>query len=465
MEQNIELENKILKELFVRIEEYRKSAVREDFSRYIEPEELEGLLELEKSKPLMSWVDQYLKYAVKTHHHGFNNRMWSEANFPSVVGEIVNAVTQSSAGSYEAAPVSVLMEKYMIQTMIELVGFARGEGQMTTGSSNANMIAMMSARNTIVQRVKREGLFGQKELFAFVSADAHYSLDNAANITGIGLDHLIKVPVDDRGCMDLNLLKTSIENVVSEGGIPFFVVATMGTTVRGAYDSLDEIAILRDKFSFWLHADGAWGGAVLFHDVLKKKYLTGLEKADSFTLDFHKMPGTSLICNVLLFNNRPGIMNLVCNSGDRSYLHRNEEGEESYNLGSTSLQCGRRIDSLKWFLDWKYYGKEGFSARVEKYLDLSMFGEKFIINSEELELVAPRESFNLCFRYKCKEDMNLFNKKLRQALFTDGEALVSYAYIDGQFAFRLLMTHQDMDESGLSVLLRTIISKGQELES
>ena len=38
---------------------------------------------------------------------------------------------------------------------------------MTTGSSNANMIAMMLARNKNIPKSKELGLFRQKPLFAF----------------------------------------------------------------------------------------------------------------------------------------------------------------------------------------------------------------------------------------------------------------------------------------------------------
>ena len=67
---------------------------------------------------------------------------------------------------------------------------------MTTGSSNANMIAMMAARNNLTPEIKKRGLFGRPELFGFVNANAHYSMDRAANILGLGADHLLKIPVD-----------------------------------------------------------------------------------------------------------------------------------------------------------------------------------------------------------------------------------------------------------------------------
>lgn len=459
----------ILENLFQSVESFLSADRKGEYATPMDPEELKKFLELDREgdaedpETLKHWVDTYLRYAVKTHHYGFNNRMWAGANISSIVGEITTAVSQTSAGSYEAAPVSVLMEKYMINQMLKLAGFHRGEGQMTTGSSNANMVAMMSARNIVTERLKTSGLFGHQKLYAFVSRDAHYSMDKAVNILGIGLDQLIKIPIDEHGRMRLDVLQNEMDRVLGDGGKPFFVAATMGTTVRGAYDPLPELVRLRDRYKFWLHVDGAWGGAALFSDRLKEKYLKGLEDADSFTMDFHKMPGTSLICNVLLFNKRPGIMDFVCNVGDKSYLHRKESEGEDYNLGAYSLQCGRRVDSLKWFLDWKFYRKEGFANRIEKYHRLAELGEKIIEESDELELVVPRESFNLCFRYKTEEPINAFNENLRKELHKRGKTLIAQAYIDGVTTMRLLITHKEMDDELIRQLFRNIISVGRDL--
>jgi glutamate/tyrosine decarboxylase-like PLP-dependent enzyme len=82
---------------------------------------------------------------------------------------------------------------------------------MTTGSSNANMIAMMAARNSHQKNIKQQGVFGCGPLFAFVNEESHYSLDKAANILGIGTDHLIKVPTDRFGAMDIRALGELLE--------------------------------------------------------------------------------------------------------------------------------------------------------------------------------------------------------------------------------------------------------------
>jgi glutamate/tyrosine decarboxylase-like PLP-dependent enzyme len=157
---------------------------------------------------------------------------------------------------------------------------------------------------------------------------------------------------------------------------------------------------LRQQYSFWLHVDGAWGGAAVLSPKLQNEFLPGLADADSFTLDFHKMPGTALMCNVLLLNRSDRTLGRVLSAGDGSYLFREEEGGAQEDLGLVSLQCGRKVDSLKWFLDWQYFGRQGFASRIENNLALCHYAEELVQRSPELELIVPRTSFNICFCYK-----------------------------------------------------------------
>ncbi len=302
----------IIDEIAILLKDYLSGQKQNSFLQYKDPIELQKILNLDEHNNgtdwphIFDWINKYLSYSVKTNHPGFVNRMWVGANLPSILGEMVAAVSNTSSCTYESAPVSTLMEKYMLGQMLDLVGFENGEGQMTTGSSNANMLAMMAARNECLPEVKAAGLSGgQQSLCGFVSSDAHYSLEKAANILGLGTDNLVKIPVNTMGEMDIESLEDSLSKIVGRGALPFFVAGTAGTTVRGAYDSIKELLRLKEKFKFWLHIDGAWGGAVLVSDNLRKKYISGIEHVDSLTWDFHKMLGTSLMCNVFLINNKP----------------------------------------------------------------------------------------------------------------------------------------------------------------
>ncbi len=460
----------VFQHLFQILQKYFDSQQDGAFLDYHGSKELRDLLQLDaRSNPgdwqeIFQWIDKYLTYSVKTAHPSFVNRMWSGANLPSLAGELVTAFSNSSSCTFESAPVSTLMEKYMIQQMLDLVGFSSGEGQMTTGSSNANMIGMMAARNAENDSVKQGGLFGQEKLFAFVSADAHYSMDKAANVLGIGLDQLIKIPLNRFGEMDVAQLEKGIAGVVAVGGKPFFVGLTAGTTIRGAYDSIVDCLALRDKYNFWLHVDGAWGGAVVLSQKLRTKYLRGIEQVDSFTFDFHKMLGAALMCNVFLINKRMHTLGNVLAGGDTSYIFHDESGNDVEDLGAVSLQCGRRIDSLKWFLDWKFYGRSGLAARVEKYLDLCTYAEQLIAGTPELELIVPRTSFNVCFCYKTeKNKSNTLNRALRQHLYKKGISLVGVASIKERVVLRLLIAHPDFTEKDIDTYFSDLVHVGNLL--
>ena len=461
----------VLSRLLTAVELYRREMRSGAFLDYHEPAELLGLLDLERAEGcedwqlVFDWVEKYLRYAVKTGHPDFVNRMWSGASLPAIVGEVVAAVSNTSACTFETAPVSTLLETYMIERMLQIVGFVGGQGQMTTGSSNANMIAMMCARNLLDPAARMEGV-GRGVLAAFVSADAHSSMDRAANILGIGLNQLIKVPVDGRGRMDLRELESRLEEIVAGGGRPFFVAATAGTTVRGAFDPIEPLLALRSRYGFWLHVDGAWGGATVLSERLRRIFLRGLELADSFTMDFHKMLGSSLVCNILLLNRQDNLFRQTLSAGDGSYLFRDDDGEGLPDFGPSSLQCGRRVDSLKWFLDWKFHGQAGFADRVERFLDLCRHAEKCVEQHAELELMAPRESFNICFRYRCPETaVNPFNLALRTRLYKQGISMVGCAYIDGQLVLRLLITNFSWTVDDVERYFATLIVAGRELES
>lgn len=111
----------------------------------------------------------------------------------------------------------------------------------------------------------------------FTSEDAHYSSSKLASFMGIGSDNVYKVNTCSRGKMIMSHFESEIIRAKNEGGVPFLVVATAGTTVLGAFDPIDEIANLCEKYNMWLHVDAAWGGGAL----MSQKYrhlLYGIER-------------------------------------------------------------------------------------------------------------------------------------------------------------------------------------------
>lgn len=152
----------------------------------------------------------------------------------------------------------------------------------------------------------------------------HYSWEKALDISGVGLDQMVSIPVRSNYRMDVDKLEQTIRDLAGKQ-IPILgVVAVVGTTEEGAVDEVDKIVALREKLKkegiyFYLHVDAAYGGyaRALFlnkdsefapYDQLEamhKEYGTfhypvkisqdvyegfkAIEHAESVTVDPHKM--------------------------------------------------------------------------------------------------------------------------------------------------------------------------------
>lgn len=91
-------------------------------------------------------------------------------------------------------------------------------------------------------------------MFVF-SFKSHYSVKSCASVCGLGTDNCIMVPSDVHGRMIPSELEKAIVDRKCKGHIPFFVSVTSGTTVLGAFDPINEIADICEKYGMWLHVD------------------------------------------------------------------------------------------------------------------------------------------------------------------------------------------------------------------
>ncbi|NES84671.1 MAG: PLP-dependent decarboxylase [Moorea sp. SIO2B7] len=416
---------------------------------------------------LIPILESYLQYSVRTGSNQFFNLLFSGYSIPGILGEMVTSASNTTMHTYEAAPVATLMEIELIKNLNRLVGFNEGEGLMVTGGSNANMIGMLCGRHQVLPEAKFKGLI-HNQLVAFVSDQAHYSYAKAANLMGIGIDNLVKVKSDVHGRMIPEELEAAIQQSLSEKKTPFFVGATAGSTVLGAFDPLPPLAEITRKYGLWFHVDAAWGAPVLFSEK-HKHLLVGSELVDSFTWDAHKLMGVPLICSAILVKNK-GILSKACSGGGTDYLFHDDESN-SYNLGQMSLQCGRKVDSLKLWLCWKHYGKKGYEKQINHLFYLANYATEYIRSCDNLELIAKPQFLNICFRYNPKKSqiyatyLDKLNIEIRQALINSGEAFVNYADCQGKIIIRLILANSKLQQADLEKFFHKLLNAGKICEA
>ncbi|UCE40098.1 MAG: aminotransferase class V-fold PLP-dependent enzyme [Candidatus Aminicenantes bacterium] len=408
-------------------------------------------------------IEQYLNFSVRTGHRQFFNQLWSGFTLPGFLGEIIASLANTSMYTYEVAPVATLMEKELIKKLGSICGFKNPEGMFVTGGSNGNLQAMMIARNRALPFVKSHGYKDSPELMAFVSEEAHYSFEKSANILGLGSANLRKIKTDDRGRMIPEELAMAIEQSSQKGKAPFFVGATAGTTVKGAFDPLTEIASIARQHDLWFHVDGSLGGTVVL-SARHRHLLRDLVKADSFIWNAHKLMGLPLICSILLIREKGHLLQTNSVTGTDYIFH--DEAYGACDLGPMSLQCGRRVDALKLWLSWKYYGDLGYAERVDRFFELAAFAEDIVSRTPSLELMAPRSSVNVCFRYipNTSEDIDKFNLDLREELARKGKALVNFARLGENVAIRLVIANHELAREDISRFFDYLIQTAESLD-
>ncbi|KAF7240255.1 Cysteine sulfinic acid decarboxylase, partial [Varanus komodoensis] len=224
-----------------------------------EPEELQQILDLdlkdcgEPQEKLLKRCRNVIRYSVKTCHPRFFNQLFSGLDHHALAGRLITEMLNTSQYTYEIAPVFVLMEEVVLKKLRELIGWKKGDGIFCPGGSISNMYAMNVARFHCFPDCKQKGNWAIPKLAAFTSQECHYSIQKGAAFLGIGTDNVYLVAVDEKGKMIPAELEKQINCAKAEGALPFFVNATCGTTVLGAFDPVAKIAEVCARHRVWLH--------------------------------------------------------------------------------------------------------------------------------------------------------------------------------------------------------------------
>ena len=347
-------------------------------------------------------VDQEFKQVLKnvlistpkTATKLFFNQLFGGRQSKAVLGDLLAVMLNNSMYTYKVAGPQVGIEQEIIRQSCELIGYgSQSNGTFPTGGSMSNYMALVMARDAKDPLCKTEGI--SKPLVVYTSKESHYSNAKNVSFAGIGRNNIRYIQADSRGQMIPAKLEEQIIEDLSNGFIPTYVNATAGTTVLGAFDPIDEIADITEKYKVWLHVDGAYCGSVIFSDEYKH-LVNGISRSDSFSYNAHKMIGTPMTCSVILVKDKKHLHDSFSNDAD--YLYQTDG--DDFNLGKTSFQCGRRNDALKFWTLWKSVGTNGLQNIVDQQFNLADVAREYVRNNSDYTLYSFDDSISICFNYK-----------------------------------------------------------------
>ena len=460
---------------------------REQVFQYKEPDllakELDFTLAQTKDlseNDLVQILEKVIEYTPNSWSPYHLNYLYSSPDPVGLIADWLVSLVNSNVHAYEASPVFALAEIEVIRTLAEIVGYgADSDGIFCPGGSSSNMFAMYLALKHFYPEAINDGLWRKDRLVIFTSEQSHFSIDKAAAFLGLGAKSVRKIKCDRHGRMVPDDLRQKIEAAQDQGERPFFVNMTMGTTVLGAFDPQTEIKNILSSRKIWLHADAAWGGAVLMSNK-RREMIEGLQRADSIAWDLHKAMRSPLLCAALLVKNGSHLKNSFVFDG--SYLFHGSEEIQTYHLGEKTPQCGRRGDAFKFWLMWKMRGKDYFAREVER---------RFAKTAEAVDMIQARPCFwlyddqpdfwNLCFWYvpghlrklgnidqcsqKDKAELEKLTVRLYECMQKDGQILVNYSSIKNYPAFIRFITGPKLTRESIKKILDIIESLGKILSS
>jgi L-2,4-diaminobutyrate decarboxylase len=388
----------------------------------------------------------------------------------SIAAEIILTALNQSMDSFDQAPAATMLELRIAQWLCEQAALpSTAAATFTTGGSQSNYLALLIARESCLDKrfrwpTRERGLPPEAtRLRILCSEAAHFTVAKSATQLGLGTNSVIQIPVDSASRMSIPVLQSKLGELVQQSLIPMAIVATAGTTDFASIDPIREILPLARSSGAWLHVDGAYGGALLF-SARHRHLLGGSERADSISVDFHKLLWQPISCAALLVSDSGNFRHIESHS---DYLNP-ETDRNTPNLVTHSLMTTRRFDALKLWISLQILGRDKLAQMIDRTIELAQHAAKTIRSSQRLRLLHEPELGCLVFQYvpsRANADANQINAQIRDRLLYSGKGVIGRTKLHDQQFLKLTVMNPTAAPEQLDALIYRIEQTGFELES
>jgi len=413
-------------------------------------------------------VDLYIRTGIQVHSPGFMGRQFSGVIPLAAVVDLIGSTVNQPSSFYEAAQLPNVAERIMAEELNRFIGWTPGRSAMvtTSGASLANLTALLAARNDRFPQLWSEGLAslgGEARPAIAMGEDAHYSISRAAGILGIGGEQIVRLPMNRQRQIRADGVRAALRAAAGRGLRVFCLVGSAGTTPVGAFDPIGPLATVAEEEGLWLHVDAAHGASLLVSDRLRHK-LHGIERADSFSWDAHKMMFVPAMCTLLFYRDKEKSYGAF--RQDASYVFEREpDAYSAFESAAQSFECTKRPLIMGLWVLWALYGRSIFAKKIEYLCRLAADARRILGEQPDFEALHEPEANILCFRYA---PVNLrkpappdFQVAIRNRIRRAGRFFISKVDLDGETALRVVFMNHRTDTGHFRMLLDEIRAAGR----
>ncbi|MFX1452682.1 MAG: tyrosine decarboxylase MfnA [Promethearchaeota archaeon] len=284
------------------------------------------------------------------------------------------------------------LEKELISDIGMLFGGKNIVGSITTGGTEANIMAMRIAKKLRPDIENPEFI---------IPKSAHASFYKGEDMMCGGLK-LRKANLDKNFKLDLQHFKSLINKNTCG------VLGIAGTTSLGVVDPIEEIGRIIEGKDIFFHVDAAFGGFVLpFLSELNYKvppWDFRVKQVNSITADPHKM-GLGPVPTGGFFMRDPSILNKT--GFDIPYL----AGGNFKHFHFVGTRPGGQV--IAFWAILKYLGMEGFSKIVSRCMDSTKYLVNLISKIDGIKIVVEPEMNIVGITTTSGENINKLDEELR----------------------------------------------------
>ena len=382
---------------------------------------------------------------------------WAQGggNPVAMLAELLAAATNPNLGGRDHAPIEV--ERQVIRWAAQMLGFpAEASGILVTGTSMANLIAVLVARTKALGTEVREcGLQG-RPLVAYASVEAHNCVARAIDMAGLGTQALRLIGLNADHRMDMDELQATLAKDRAAGLQPFLLVGSAGTVDTGSVDDLAALAQIARDQGLWFHVDAAFGALAML-SPLHRPLLKGLSDADSVAFDFHKWAQVQYDAGCLVV--RDATLHAATFASQPAYLQRSARGMAGNHPWPTDFgpDLSRGFRALKVWMTLKTYGADQLGAVVERSCALARMLADTVRADARYELLAPVTLNVVCFRMLAPgQDLDAFNADIVAEVQESGVAVPSTTRIHGKTVIRVALVNHRTQPEDLQLLLQAL---------
>lgn len=369
--------------------------------------------------------------------------------YSSSLGDYLADITNEYAGISFASPGAVAMEHELLDWMKSLFGFPESAvGNLTSGGSIANMIALTAARDK--HRIKGANI---EKGVVYLSPHLHHCNLKALRIIGLEDVKVRHLKLDSNSRINAGDLAEKVKQDKENGLQPFLVIASAGTTDTGAVDPLKEIGGIAGEENLWFHVDAAYGGFFILTEE-RKKLFKGIELADSLAVDPHKGLFLPFGLGAVLVKDREAVFHSHHHSA--AYMQDALENASATDPADVSPELTKHFRAMRLWLPLQLHGIKPFVACLQEKLLLTQY---FRNNLKEKGFkIGPEPDLTVSYFWwpVSNGDENEFNRRLMKEIHKNGSIFLTSTQINGKFVIRLAVlafrTKMETIDKAISVL-------------